>query len=211
MVPSQKQLEQMYGKAEPGMYITPDGRMAPIAGGSAENRMKSGVESMGTAIQNIDEMIGARGPDGQLMPGAKPHAGFESAVGVSIPKALGAGFIPGTDTRDFMARLEQSQGGAFLQAFEALKGGGQITEVEGRKATAAITRMQTAQSEGEFVKAAMEFRGAVESGMQKLSGRVGAQQVAPAQVGGPKMGAVEDGFVFMGGDPKSPSSWKRVR
>ncbi len=44
--------------------------------------------------------------------------------------------------RDFNAMLDQVQGGAFLQAFESLKGGGQITQIEGEKATQAIVRAQ---------------------------------------------------------------------
>lgn len=40
------------------------------------------------------------------------------------------------------ARIDQVQGKAFLQAFEGLRGGGAITEAEGAKATASISRLQ---------------------------------------------------------------------
>lgn len=43
--------------------------------------------------------------------------------------------------RELLSKIEQIEGGAFLQAFENLKGGGQITENEGRAATRAITRL----------------------------------------------------------------------
>lgn len=66
--------------------------------------------------------------------------------------------IPGTQTYDFAQRVEQLQGRAFLQAFESLKGGGQITEVEGRKATQAIARLSTAQTETAFREALTELR-----------------------------------------------------
>lgn len=66
--------------------------------------------------------------------------------------------IPGTPTYDFGQRVEQLQGRAFLQAFESLKGGGQITEVEGRKATQAIARLSTAQTETAFREALTELR-----------------------------------------------------
>ena len=36
--------------------------------------------------------------------------------------------------QDILVQIEQLQGQAFMQAFETLKGGGQITEVEGKKA-----------------------------------------------------------------------------
>ena len=212
----QKQLEDMYGKPDKGFRWSQDGKLEPLPGGEVESQAKSGITSMQTAISNIDELIGKRDAAGNVV--SKPHAGFESAVGVSIPKAFGAGFLPGTDTTNFNKRLEQLKGGAFLQAFETLKGGGQITEVEGKKATAAITRMDTAQSEEEFIAAAREFRDAVESGMQKLAPRAGKQQPAtsPESVGnGPAVGTMKQGrdgtYVFKGGDQYDKANWQRVR
>lgn len=66
--------------------------------------------------------------------------------------------IPGTPQRRFGARAAQLEGQAFLQAFESLKGGGQITEIEGRKATEAIGRLDTAQSAGDYRAALTELR-----------------------------------------------------
>jgi hypothetical protein len=66
--------------------------------------------------------------------------------------------IPGTPTYDFGQRVEQLQGRAFLQAFESLKGGGAITQIEGEKATQAIARLKTAQSEPAFREALTELR-----------------------------------------------------
>ena len=51
---------------------------------------------------------------------------------------------------DLVTRIEQLQGQAFLQAFESLKGGGSITEVEGQAATNAIARLNRAQSAEAF-------------------------------------------------------------
>jgi hypothetical protein len=79
---------------------------------------------------------------------------------------MGMRFIPGTSARDFQAMHEQITGGAFMQAFETLKGGGQITEKEGEKATAAITRMSLATSEKEYMVAAREFQEVIRRGIQ---------------------------------------------
>jgi hypothetical protein len=60
---------------------------------------------------------------------------------------------------DLLARIGQIEGSAFLQAFENLKGGGQITENEGRAATRAITRLGTrAVGTEEYKNAAEELR-----------------------------------------------------
>lgn len=93
------------------------------------------------------------------------HPGKGMAVGGSSVNPLN--YVPGTEGRDFRVRLEQIQGKQFLQAFESLKGGGQITEVEGQKATAAISRMNTAQSEKEFDAAAREFQSVIKAGVDR--------------------------------------------
>ncbi len=38
-----------------------------------------------------------------------------------------------------------------------------------------------------------------------------ARQVGGSAASGPRVGTVEDGYEFLGGDPSSPSSWRRVR
>jgi hypothetical protein len=119
-----------------------------------------------TTLNVIDQMIGdARLEKGKLVVpkgGRRPHPGFEGVVGMGVP---GVRFIPGTQAASFDALFRQAEGGAFLQAYESLRGTGQITEIEGSKATSALTRMERSQSEAEFVKAAREFadviRGAV--------------------------------------------------
>lgn len=69
----------------------------------------------------------------------KQSPGFDTRYGLMsvIP------VIPGTQMADTQALINQIGGQAFLTAFESLKGGGQITEVEGTKATQAITILTT--------------------------------------------------------------------
>lgn len=81
------------------------------------------------------------------------HKGKSAALGASsyLPS------IRGTDRAGFDNRLKQIQGDAFLKAFESLKGGGAITEIEGQKATQALNRMNETVSESEFDAAAKDF------------------------------------------------------
>lgn len=80
--------------------------------------------------------------------------------------------------RDSLARFNQLKGKAFLQAYSTLRGGGQITEVEGQKAQDAMARMDRAQSETDFKQALTDFRDAVKTGVQKLKEKAGV--AAPA-------------------------------
>ncbi len=72
------------------------------------------------------------------------------------------------DSIDFDKKLEQLSGQAFLEARQMLKGGGAITDFESQRAEAAIARLSTAQSEEQFRQALVEFKQAVQSGVQKL-------------------------------------------
>lgn len=63
--------------------------------------------------------------------------------------------------------IDQLKGQAFLQAFESLKGGGQITEVEGQKATNAILRLQQYQNETDFANALKDLREVVQAGLAR--------------------------------------------
>jgi hypothetical protein len=127
------------------------------------------------ALDVVDQMVGkqeVRDKSGKVIQAAtKPHPGFQDAVGATyLP---GARFVPGTNAASFQALQNQVEGTAFLSAFEALKGGGAISEKEGEKATAARMRMTLAQNEQEYVKAAREFQDIVRTGVQNAQRKAG--------------------------------------
>jgi hypothetical protein len=102
------------------------------------------------------------------------HPGREIATGKSA--WIGGGYTP--SGYDFNAKLAQLKGQTFLEAFAALKGGGQVTEIEGQKATDAYAALATAQSEEQFAEALSELRQAFSDGFAKLQ-----QQAAMAGSG----------------------------
>jgi hypothetical protein len=135
-----------------------------------------------TALDVVDQMVGkqeVRDAKGNLIQAAtKPHPGFQNAVGATwLP---GARFVPGTNAAGFQALQDQIEGTAFLSAFEALKGGGAISEKEGAKATAARLRMTLAQDEKEYVKAAREFQDIVRTGVENARRKGGASSAGGA-------------------------------
>ena len=80
--------------------------------------------------------------------------------------------IPGSPGAAFDALHDQLAGKVFMQAYSTLKGGGQITEVEGKKATAAFARLNRAQSPEDYKSALTDLRSVIETGLQR------AQQAA---------------------------------
>lgn len=143
------------------------------------------------------------------------HPGRATATGASR-WVDPTNYIPGTNARDFAARADQLQGRTFLEAFETLKGGGAITEIEGKKAEAAIARLDRSQSDGEYLAALRELRGIVAAGMERARARAGgpagaAAPTAPGRAAAPAVGTVQGGYRYMGGDPARPESWQQVR
>jgi len=162
-----------------------------------------------------------------LLDQLKTHKALKSRTGLSsvIPA------IPGTKGKAFDVLLDQVRGKQFMEAYQTLKGGGQITEIEGQKATEAMARMNKAQSEDDFVAAVTDFQNVVNTGLQRA--RMQAQDplqasqdaierrnserpdlVNPNQtmpIDEPKKGNVVDGYMFMGGDPSQQKNWKKVK
>jgi hypothetical protein len=140
-----------------------------------ENRARSMQKTFDTASYMDD-----------LLEKVKAHPGRQYATGKSsiLPK------VPGTAPADFQVLLDQLQGQQFMQAYETLKGGGQITEVEGRKATDAMARMNPRQSEESFLQGVSEFQNIVRSAKERASAKIqpaespstpAAQSAAPRQ------------------------------
>jgi hypothetical protein len=85
------------------------------------------------------------------------HPGRETYTGASgylDPR----NYMPGTDAKNYGAIHKQLTGQAFMEAYAGLRGGGAITEVEGKKATEAQIRLDTAQSDEAYLGALKEAR-----------------------------------------------------
>lgn len=145
--------------------LTAKDDMAALSQGPAA--VEGGMRSLAL----LNRMVGDPKAKGAA---AQPHPGFTGTVGMTF--APGMRFVPGTPEADFQSMLDQVKGGAFLEAYERLKGTGQITEVEGKKATDAITRMGTAISENEFMQAAKELRDVIQTGIDRTNSRISKAQ-----------------------------------
>lgn len=153
------------------------------AQGKARATLPTDLQTAEQTVKEIDQLIN--------------HPGLDSIVGPI--DQYRSGIMLGAEGRDALARFNQLKGRSFLQAYSILKGGGQITEIEGTKAENAMARMDRAQSEAEFKAALKDFRDAVDVGMTKLRERAGvaAQQQEAAPTVPPSQG-----------QPLSPGSYQ---
>ena len=104
------------------------------------------------------------------------HEAFVDVVGAPSLGKL-AQYVSGTPEADFKALQEQVGGKTFMQAYKTLKGGGQITEIEGTKATDAIQRMKTSSSEKAYLAAANDFKNEIQRFVRLSEIRAGMSPV----------------------------------
>lgn len=148
-------------------------RVEVAPGSKLDSERKDSVDSV-VAKAEI-----SRGLIGEIM-GDPALASITGMIQGRIPPLSQAG-------TDLNVKIEQLKSRVFLEAFETLKGGGQITEREGAAAQAAMARLDRAQSTEEFVSALQELDGILQRGLS----RVGAP-IAPVSQGQPALPQVPD-------------------
>lgn len=170
------------------------------ATGQAQANLPQAVQSGVSMLNNIDAVLG--------------DANLGNITGWQQWGPLG--YLPySSGGRDTLGRVSQIQGQAFLQAFQSLRGGGQITEQEGAKAQAALTRLgDMAQSDEGYIQALNDARREIWDLVNLARTRAGLEPVpyrGPDRQSRPAINAVEDGYRYKGGDPANRSSWEAVR
>jgi|GEM_PF-5033334 len=147
------------------------------------------------------------------------HNGLKDMVGV---KNIFGGAIPGTDwtlpgsrAANFKALFDQLNGQMFMRAYKTLKGGGQITEIEGKKATDALAALALSQSVEQFMENLNILRDIVSKGLERArAGIIVAKpdpSYAPASVPQDlQNGYMRNGYMYIGGDPTQQSSWRHA-
>ena len=116
----------------------------------AESALSGIVDTSTLALDTINKI--------RSHPGRQWGTGWTGAV---------ASRVPGTDARGFANLVDQAKGQTFLEAFNSLRGGGQITEVEGKKASQALARLDTAQNEKDFDDALVDLEKILALGMAR--------------------------------------------
>lgn len=188
----------------PPMAPAPQGAPVAAPGGTAVPPAMSGVMTPKARAQLAAEQAQAQQKAASELPDYEAkakqtlsvvdqllkHPGFSDVVGATWRP--GMRFVQGSDAAGADALFNQMKGQQFLQAFESLKGGGQITEVEGKKATDAISRMSRSQSEADFREAAKEFMDVVQGGLDRAYQKAGKQvpQRSSGPIGKPDINAL---------------------
>lgn len=115
--------------------------------------------------------------------------------------------ITGT-ANTLQAKIDQIQGQTFLQAYESLKGAGQITEIEGQKATAALTRLSNmAQDDAGYKEALQDAKNEIDrlvelarekasKGMLGVESKGGDPAISGAESSAPALSKTINGVTY---------------
>lgn len=172
-----------------GKYVDAQGRPASAtmtprqASEAGHSPMSAGQEARAQAQAKADVESLATLPESMASAKDMLRQVDELINHPQLPRTVGPmGWMPAVPglNSDAMERLKQLQGGVFLQAYQKLKGAGQITEVEGLKAEQALARLGRAQTLREMKTSLTELRSVVSGSL----GRMEAKAKAGAPAGG---------------------------
>lgn len=159
-----------------------------IAAGTAAGQEAG--QAAGKSAGNLQNIIDQTNLAVQEMEGLKNHPSLPYATGMY---AL-APVIPGTGIQDFVTREDQLKGQVFLQAYNTLKGGGAISDIEGRKAEQAFARLDRHLSGPDYKQALTDLQSILINGMNRVksqaSGGIQIPQMDASQLNAPAMGNI---------------------
>lgn len=142
-------------------------KAAGTAQGEAKVALPAAENSAQIAMDTVDQLLAD--PNRESSTGGLDH--FKS-------------YVPGTAAYGYSKRVDQAKGQAFLAAMNTLRGTGAISEAEGSKATQALARLDTAQSDEDFRQALTEYKDIIARGLavsrQKAGGGAPAAASAPS-------------------------------
>jgi hypothetical protein len=141
----------------------------------------------GAAIAGAPGDIAAGETALDLLDQIKTHPELANATGFTSF----ANAIPGTPRYGFQNLVEQAKSGAFLTAIQEMRGLGSLSNAEGQTATAAVTRMNTALSKEDFLKAVDDYEKIIRRGVERAKSKM-----APPVGSANPNAVVVDGFTI---------------
>ncbi|NGX99381.1 MAG: hypothetical protein G4V63_30550 [Candidatus Afipia apatlaquensis] len=144
-------------------------------------RQKVVGDAQGTAEVALPQVMSTSQQILKTLDDVQNHPGKKWSLGIYSK----APTIPGTEQANFRAAAGQLKGQTFLQAYQTLRGGGAITDIEGQKGENALARMDQAQTVEAYDAALNDFRDVVKAGMLRAQAKArGPSANQPSQPAG---------------------------
>lgn len=187
MVPTKA---QEAGEAEAARIAAQNAAALPTAQAAATKKeFELDAEARNEARQQASKLEGSLTEARHIIDSLRNHEGLDYIVGRwggmipdnSAAKTLFNVAFAGHDATAAMALHDQLYGQIYMGAYDMLRGGGHITEFEGKKAADARARMNRAQSKEEYLKAADDFLHFIELGLNRAKSKAQGSALATPQ------------------------------
>lgn len=180
---------------------------AAIAGGkaaAAEAGKQTSTAQAGLGAE-LDEISKMR----TNVMGLIESPGFDTIYGLA-GRVAPSNYVPGTDAANSQARREQLDAAAFGIAIQKMKGTGSLSDAEGKKVSAAFTRATNPKISAPEARAAWgEVVFYLDLAEKRAKEKAGKASVSPQDpIKPPPLGFRKGGYMYTGGDPSDPKSWK---
>lgn len=159
------------------------------ASGTTQGKVAGGVQAaLPIAAQTAQNALDTIAKLRDDKAGQSQSFGTYGVGPIQIPDKYGPTFAQ-TPKADFQALLQQAGGQAFLQAYSTLRGAGAISDTEGQKAGAAISRMMNPDiSQDAFNAALDDYEAIIKAGysrIQQQAAQTGADPASMPQLAAP--------------------------
>lgn len=154
------------------------------ANAAGEKVIATGIAEDATqALIDLDNTLDSAEVMSALFSRIRNHRGREAVLDSPLGTLNPMLRIPNTAELDFNAILSELQGDVFMTAYQGLKGGGQITEIEGQKAEQAIQNMTLNQSKPQFMESLAILENIVMRATERAKNKANKLQVSKTSTG----------------------------
>ncbi len=231
----QQQSQYQQGQLDQGqqqLNLTSQKNQADIANKRLELSLKAGengAKSLATqqaSVQKMQDYVGAHQSNANSVASMYDTVNQVKSIPPEVfDRVFGFGGtvnsrIPGTESADAWAKIEQMQGQARLMGVIGMKGTGPVSDSEGQAAARAFLAINQNMSPKAARSAIDNWQRVlqrqtsylqkqqpvVDTYQQKIDAFNNSQSGSGAA---PRAGMSEGGYTFLGGDPSNPNSWRK--
>lgn len=213
-----KQDAAQQGKTPPGYRQTKDGNLEPIPGGPADTKLQGALNADTAMLQGTNAAMDRLATAANAL---LNHPGTPGITGIrgKVPD------VPGTDAANARADLNNLKSQIAFTVMQELRnnsksgssGLGALSDAEGKRLEAAIASLDTTQGIDQFkerLQAIIDYANGAKDRLREsfnMKHKTGEPKPMAPSTQGPKVGTVEGGYRFKGGDPAKAESWEKVQ
>jgi hypothetical protein len=204
---TRRDLAERAAKPPAGYRHKPDGTMEAIPGGPADTKLTGQYNADTAALQSNLSALDRLAAQVKLTQDSS--LGRTTGLMGMLPNVPGQ---PGAVAQSRLDSLKSQVGFGVLQelrntAKNGASGLGQVTEKEHAMLQMQLGNLEKAQGEEEIRRVLGDIAKFTEKSKERIRAAYNLKHGDKATAGGPKIGDVQDGYRFKGGDPAKPESW----